>query len=277
MLSPLSKHRRISCVVSSALLMATLGCVPLAPAQQSKQSKRSLARVKRPAAPAPPAAAPVPFQSGEVLQYRVLFSKYAVNAGKIETDIVEQRSFYGRSAWHFRASAHTTDTMRMLFPIDDQFDSYTSAANLFSLQYEMYLHEQGKEQTSLYRMTGDSDPAPSDATALRVSPGTRDAISFLYNLRAADWQRSPELRAPVFDGHRLYEAVARVDTPQGNVSVPAGNFSGFRVSIRLFDHGKEITDTRFWLWIALNAAHTPVLAEAEIPFGSARIELTPMP
>ncbi len=180
-------------------------------------------------------------------------------------------------AWHFRAVAHTLDTTRMLFAIDDEFDSYTSAASLFSLQYEMYLHEQGKDQTSMYRMTTDADPAPADVTALRVVPSTRDAISFLYNLRAADWQRTPEFRAPVFDGRRLYDVVARVDTPQGNISVPAGTFPAFRVSIRLFDHGKELTDTRLWLWLARDAAHTPVLVEAEIPFGIARIELTHLP
>jgi hypothetical protein len=166
------------------------------------------------------------------------------------------------------------DTTRMLFAIDDQFDSYTSAANLFSLQYEMYLHEQGKEQTSLYRMTTNSDPAPEDVTALRVVPGTRDAIGFLYALRAADWARVPEFRAPVFDGRRLYDAVARIDTPQGAVTVPAGNFPASRVAIRLFDHGKELTDTRLWVWLAKDAARTPVLVEADIPFGTARIELT---
>ncbi|HEV2522009.1 MAG TPA: DUF3108 domain-containing protein [Candidatus Acidoferrales bacterium] len=267
-----AEFRRFAAV--ALLLAVALACVSLAVAQQSKRSKN---RAKAPATPAPPAAAPVPFRSGEILEYRVLFSKYAVNAAKIETTIVEQRNFFGHPAWHFRASAHTMDTTRVLFAIDDQFDSYTSAANLFSLQYEMYLHEQGKEQTSVYRMTGDNDPAPSDATALRVTPGTRDAISFLYNLRAADWQRSPELKAPVFDGRRLYDAIARIDTPQGNISVPAGNFPAFRVAIRLFDHGKELTDTRLWLWIATNAAHTPVLAEAEIPFGTARIELTQLP
>ena len=165
----------------------------------------------------------------------------------------------------------------MLFAIDDQIDSYTSAANLFSLQYEMYLHEQGKEQTSLYRMTTNADPAPPDVTALRVVPGTLDAIGFLYTLRAADWQAVPELKAPVFDGRRLYDAVARIDTPQGNISVPAGNFPAFRVAIRLLDHGKEITDTRLWVWIARNAAHTPVLVEAEIPFGTSRIELMHLP
>jgi hypothetical protein len=246
-------------------------------AQQSKQSKRSKARAKPPAPAAAPVAVPVPFRAGEILEYRILFSKYSVNAADVQTMVVEQRDFFGRPAWHFRAVAHTMDTTRMLLPLDDQFDSYTSAINLFSIQYEMYLHEQGKAQTSLYRMTTDGDPAPSDATALRVAPGTRDAISFLYNLRAADWQRTPELRAPVFDGHRLYDAVARIDTPQGNITVPAGTFPAFRVAIRLFDHGKELTDTHLWLWIARDAPHTPVLAEADIPFGTARIELKHMP
>jgi hypothetical protein len=268
-LRTISRTRRFASI--ALFLAVTLTSAALGSPQQSKRSRRS---AKPPAAPA---IARVPFHSGETLEYRVLFSKYAVNAAKVETSVIEQRNFFGHPAWHFRAIAHTTDTTRYLFSIDDQFDSYTSAANLFSLQYEMYLHEQGKDQTSVYRMTGDSDPAPSDATALRVAPGTRDAISFLYNLRAADWQRSPELHAPVFDGHRLYDAVARIDTPQGNITVPAGTFPAFRVAIRLFDHGKEMTDTRFWLWIALNATRTPVLAEAEIPFGTARIELTQLP
>lgn len=271
----LSKHKSLHPVARVAPFVAvTLVCACLGFAQQSKRSK---SRAKGPATPAAPAAASVPFHSGEVLKYRVLFSKYSVNAANVETSVVEQRNFFGHSAWHFRAIAHTMDTTRVLLAIDDQFDSYTSASSLISLQFEMYLHEQGKAQTSLFRMTGEDEPAPSDATAVRVAPGTRDAISFLYNLRAADWQRSPELRAPVFDGHRLYDAVARIDTPQGNVTVPAGTFPAFRVAIRLFDHGKELTDTRLWVWIARDAAHTPVLAEADIPFGNARIELTNSP
>ena len=126
-------------------------------------------------------------------------------------------------------------------------------------------------------MTTDADPAPKEVTALRVVPGTRDAINFLYSLRAVDWQRTPELRATVFDGRRLYDTVARIDTPQGMVSVPAGDFPAFRVAIRLFDHGKEITDTRLWLWIARDAARTPVLMEADIPIGTSRIELLHLP
>ena len=269
-----TRHVRIAS--GAALLAATLACASLAPAQQSKGSKPR-GKTHTPAAAAAPVVAPVPFRLGETLEYRVLFSKYAVNAAIIETSVIEQRSFFGHLAWHFRASAHTIDTTRLLFPIDDQLDSYTSVASLFSLQYEMYLHEQGKEQTSLYRLTTDADPAPPDVTALRVVPGTRDAINYLYSLRAADWQRTPELRATVFDGRRLYDTVARIDTPQGVVHVPAGDFSAFRIAIRLFDHGKEITDTRLWLWIAKDAARTPVLIETDIPIGTSRIELLHLP
>ena len=257
------------------LLTAALALASFAWAQQSKPSKHS--KKKDPAPPAAPIAIPVPFRAGENLDYRVLFSKYAVNAAKVETSVVEQRNFFGHTAWHFRAVAHTMDTTRSLFAIDDEFDSYTSAANLFSLQYEMYLHEQGKAQTNLFRMTADGDPAPADATAVRVVPGTRDAIGFLYSLRAVDWQHTPELKAPVFDGRRLYDVVARVDTPDGTVTVPAGSFPAVRVAIKLFEHGKELTDTRLWLWFTKDAGHTPVLVEAEIPFGTARIELTHLP
>lgn len=262
-------------IAAAGLLIAVLLAALLATAQTT--TKHKAPKKKAPAARAADSPAPVPFRSGETLEDRVLFSKYNVNAAKIETAVVEQRNFFGKSAWHFRAVAHTMETTRMLFAIDDEFDSYTSTANLYSLQYEMYLHEQGKEQTSTYRMTSDSEPAPANVTAVRVAPGTRDAISFLYNLRAADWQKTPELRAPVFDGRRIYDAVAQVDTPQGNITVPAGSFPAFRVAIRLYDHGQELTDTKLWLWLARDAAHTPLVVEAAIPFGTARIELTHMP
>jgi hypothetical protein len=268
----LRKQRRPAAAVLLAVFMLCAGA--LASAQKSRNAKP---RAKTPAVPVAPAVAPVPFKAGEFLEYRVLFSKYAVNAAKVETSVVEQRDFFGHLAWHFRAIAHTMDTTRVLFAIDDQFDSYTSAANLSSLQYEMYLHEQGKQQTSLYRMTVDGESAPEDVTALRVAPGTRDAIGFLYNLRAADWQRTPELHLPVFEGHRVYDVVAHVDTPQGTVTVPAGNLPAFRIAIVLFDHGKEVTDTRLWVWIGRDAARTPLLVEADIPFGTARIELTHLP
>src|SRR5579864_9303611 len=100
---------------------------------------------KRPAKPAsttetkrPPRDAAVPFNPGERLSFRVIWSKFSVNAATIQRAVVERRDFFGRLAWHFRALAQTIDTMHIIYPLDDQIDSYTDAGQLSSLQYEMY-------------------------------------------------------------------------------------------------------------------------------------------
>jgi len=181
--------------------------------------------------------AQVPFSAGERLSFRVIWSKFSVNAATIQLNVVERRDFFGRAAWHFRAMAQTVDTMRVLFPLDDQLDSYTDAAQLNSLQYEMYLHEQGKQQTNSWRLISDGSAAPANIPAARVMPGTRDPIGLLYVLRATDWKRDPQLRAPVFDGHNLYDVVAQLDSPSEQAIVPAGQFMASKIGVRVYEHG----------------------------------------
>jgi hypothetical protein len=241
----------------------------------------SAGQTRRPARPAsntankkPERNAIVPFDTGERLSFRVIWSKFSVNAAAIELSVVERRDFFGRTAWHFRALAQTIDTMRVIFPLDDQIDSYTDAARLDSLQYEMYLHEQGKQQNNSWRLISDGSPAPSGATAARVSPGTRDPIGLLYTLRAADWKSTPELHVPVFDGRNLYDVVARLESSSEQATVPAGQFTASKISVRIFDHGQEVNATHFIVWLAQDAARTPVLVETELPIGSARLEMT---
>jgi hypothetical protein len=235
----------------------------------------------RPARPAattankrPTREAAVPFNTGERLSFRVIWSKFAVNAATIQLAVVERRDFFGRMAWHFRALAQTIDTMHVLYPLDDQLDSYTDAAQLNSIQYEMYLHEQGKQQRSSWRLISDGSAAPANVTAARVSPGTRDPIGLLYMLRAADWKSAPQLRAPVFDGKNLYDVVAHLESSSEQAIVPAGQFSASKISVRVYDHGQELAGTHFTVWLAQDATRTPVLVETEMPIGTARLEMT---
>jgi hypothetical protein len=267
---------------SKDLAFAGLACVGLfgftflAAGQSQRIHKPAAASSKphAPVAPAVPVEAAVPFRGGEKLSFRVMWSKFSVNAGTVDFLVAQHGNFFGRPAWHFQARAQTVDTMRLVYPLDDQFDSYTEAVKLASIQYEMYLHEQGKQQNNSWRMTADGAPAPSDATAARVLPGTRDPIGFLYALRATDWKSTPELRAPVFDGHNLYDVDAKLGLGAGHVTVPAGQFDASRVDVRLSEHGQEVSDTSFSLWIAQDAMRTPVLIEASVPLGTARVELT---
>ncbi len=253
------------CLTAPAILLAALSVLP------AGQKKRP-----GPAKPEPsagPAWLPAPFRAGEQLEYQIIWSQFKVHAGTARVSVMERRPFYGREAWHFQALAHTTDTMRILYSLDDQFDSYTDPATLTSVQYEFYLHEQGRNRKGTYRMTTEGDPAPSASSAVRVLPGTRDPLGLVYSLRATDWPRSGEIRVPVFDGGTLYEVRARLELDRGQVSVPAGQFSASRIGIRVYERGNELADTRFWVWLAQNVSRTPVLLEAELPIGSARLEL----
>jgi Protein of unknown function (DUF3108) len=242
----------------------------LAAAQPQHTARPAPAKASKP----PARDAAVPFMAGEHLSFRVIWSKFSVNAATIQLAVVERRDFFGRIAWHFRALAQTIDTMHILYPLDDQLDSYTDAAQLESIQYEMYLHEQGKQQSNSWRLISDGSAAPANIAAARVSPGTRDPIGLLYALRAADWKSSPQLRVPVFDGKNLYDVLAHLESSSEQTTVPAGQFAASKINVRVYDHGQELANTRFSVWLAQDAARTPVLMETELPIGTARLEMT---
>lgn len=217
-----------------------------------------------------PAPLPVPFQPGERLTYRITWGP--AEAASAELEILPQQFVAGHNAWHFQAKANTIKTTRFIYPLDDQFDSYSDESALDSLQYEMYIREPGKNRDRIIRMNREGKPAPP-APSVRVPAGTRDPLGLVYALRAFDWSKSKETKFPVYDGGKLYEVRARQLSTGGKVSVPKGTYTASRIELRVFERNKEVTTARFWVWLASDAARTPVLIEAELPFGSIRVEL----
>src|SRR4029077_2505680 len=164
--------------------------------------------------------------------------------------------------------------LRMVFALDDQFDSYSEAGMFTSLQYEMRLDERGQKVQSLQRMTtAGKDPAPAAATAAVVPPGTRDPLGMMEYLRIVDWLKTPEVRSPVYDGQKLYDVRASLAATSEKVTVRQGSYIASKIELRVFENGAEIKDSHFFLYLAHNAARTPVLLEAQLPFANARVEL----
>jgi hypothetical protein len=228
----------------------------------------------------PPSEAPKPSlapgvalpRPGEVLEFSADVSKLS-RVANLRLQVVGRRDFSGKNTWHLQAFAHTESPLRMIFELDDQFDSYSDAENFSSLQYEMHLNERGQKQDSVQRLVTANEPAPADATATRVLPGTRDPLGLMQYLRNTDWSKAREVRSPVYDGHKLYDVRASLAAASQDVSVPAGNFQASKVRIRVFDNGAEMKDAQFSLYLANNASRTPVLLEAVLPFATARVEL----
>jgi hypothetical protein len=218
----------------------------------------------------------MPFRAGETLNYRVTWAAFS-NAASVELAVPERRNLYGFETWHFRALAHTVRPVRTLFALDDQFDSYTDVAKLESHQLEMHLNEMGKISDQVLHFSSSGQPSHAPGPLVIVSPGTRDPLGTLYALRSQDWQHAPDFRAPVYDGHNLYDMRAHCEVLSEPVKVAAGNFSAARIAVHVFQYEKELSTIRFEIWIASDPARTPVVIEANLPFGNIRAELLSAP
>jgi Protein of unknown function (DUF3108) len=262
--------------VSKASPPAPVSPIPAAPDKTPSVASPAPSKVAEPAERPAPAEAPTPLHAGEVLEFAADVAKLS-NVANLRLQIVDRSDFFGKNAWHLQAVAHTENPLRMMFELDDQFDSYSDAATLSSLQYEMHLNERGEKQESIQRMTttGTERAAPN-ATQTRVVPGTRDPLGLMQYLRTVDWQKGREVRSPVYDGHKLYDVRASYAGTVDGIAVPAGNFATSKIDLYVFDDGTEMKDARFTLYLAANAARTPVLLEAVMPFATARVALVKM-
>jgi hypothetical protein len=232
------------------------------------------AAISEPIKPVPPMDTAIPLRLGEVLDFTANVAKLD-NVATLRLQVAERKDVLGKSAWHLQAFAHTQNPLRMVFVLDDRFDSYSDAGTLASLQYEMHLDERGQKVESVQQMTSTGkEPATANASKARVLPGTRDPLGMLQYLRNVDWAKTPEVRSPVYDGHKLYDVRARLTGKAEAVTVPAGGFTASKIDLQVFDNGVESKDAHFTLYLANNVARTPVLLEAVMPFAVARVELS---
>jgi hypothetical protein len=219
---------------------------------------------------------PAPFRVGEALDYRVEWSAFS-NAAQVILSIPERRNLYGWRTWHFRAAIHTLASVRSLFEIDDQFDSYADVSAFESRQFEEYLSELGRHETHVMHFvssgSGSREGSNVPAPTVVVRPGTRDPLDALYDLRAIDWDRTPEFHTSVYDGKNMYQMVARRDEANEPVTTAAGQFSTSRISIQVYQYQRLVTAIHFEIWLANDATRAPVLMRADLPFGNLRVEL----
>jgi len=214
-------------------------------------------------------------RAGETLDYDANITKLDSTVARLKIFAVEKRNSGGKSTWHLQALAHTENPYRMVFELDDQFDSYSDGPAMTSVQYEMHLSERGQKVESIQRLlTSAQDPVPAGGSGVRVIPGTRDPLGMLEYLRGVEWGHSSQVRSPVFDGRKLYDVQAKYIGKSNGIHVPAGTFNTLKIEARVFDNGQEMKDARFVLYLTDDATRLPVLMEAVLPVATARVELT---
>ncbi|HEX4076878.1 MAG TPA: DUF3108 domain-containing protein [Candidatus Acidoferrales bacterium] len=264
------KREPIALVLTAAAAMV---CVLAAGGQapKSRNASRHAATKTEEAKAAKPVT--MPFRIGETLNFRVSWSAFS-NAASVQMTVPEQRDLYGYSTWHFRAQVHTVSPVRSLFSIDDQFDSYADRSTLDARQYETHLDELGKIQDQMFRFTAPGQAPRLPGPNIVVPAGTLDPLGALYVLRHVDWVHMPEFGGTIYDGHDLYAFSAKRQTTDENVTVGAGSFATTQVAIDLYEHQKPVPGVHLVAWVANDDSRTPVLLQAQLPFGNIRAELT---
>jgi hypothetical protein len=213
-------------------------------------------------------------RTGETLDFTANVPKLNSAVANLKVKVGERRNVAGKDVWHLQAFAHTENPYRMVFELDDEFDSYSEISNLISTKYEMHLNERGQKMDTVERLTPSSrEPAPANEVAARVLPGTRDPIGMLMYLRSVDWSKTREVKSPVFDGHKLYDVRAVLVGKSQSVSVAAGKYTATKIEIHVMDNGTEMKDAHFLLYLADGPERLPVLLEAVLPVATARVEL----
>ncbi|PYT53142.1 MAG: hypothetical protein DMG43_09775 [Acidobacteria bacterium] len=180
----------------------------------------------------PPADAGLPLRAGEVLDYTANVSKLN-NVANLRLRVAGRGNFLGKSTWHLQAFAHTENALRMVFELDDQFDSYSDAVTMTSLQYEMHLNERGQKVDSVQRMTASgNEPAPADAAraARNARSSGDDAVSAESRLGKNTGSTQPGLRRAqaVRRARKAGRPFGKCHGPGGKLYRGKDRHSGFR-------------------------------------------------
>src|SRR6266481_1876633 len=126
-------------------------------------------------------------QPGEDLQFAASIAKVG-NVASLRLQVVDKKELNGKPEWHFQATAKTQNAMRLIFELDDRFDSFSEGNSFTGVQYEMHLSERGQKVQSIQRFTTTGkEPPPPGASATVVLPGTRDPLGIMQYLRSVNW------------------------------------------------------------------------------------------
>ncbi|MGA8035542.1 MAG: DUF3108 domain-containing protein [Candidatus Acidiferrales bacterium] len=217
---------------------------------------------------------PRSFHPGESFRYKLGWAAFA-HAADVKLDFVERRDLYGQPTMHFQAALHSVAPLRTLFPVDDVFDSYSDAKNFDSRQYEFHLSELGEKEERIRHLASSGAVRTSPGPHVIVPAGTRDPLGVLYEMRTIDWKRTPNYRAPMYDGNNVFEVQAELEVPDEMIAIDAGNFHTMRIDAHLYQRGVRVQKTELSIWLENDAARTPLLLDATMPYGKIRAELQP--
>lgn len=243
---------------AGALALLTVGPPP-APAQVSPP-------VRAPGSA--PVKTPVPWKTGEYLEYDVKFGPLTAGSGRMH--VLGTDTIRGRTAWRLRFNVTGG-----VWPIrvNDSYDSWMDVETLNSLRFVQDLHEANRRTHRDYRIE------PERAVYQQVGKEERESVrdplddaAFFYFVRTI-----PLVVGEKYDFHRYFDPRANPVTilvlRKDSVRVPAGRFAAIVIQPIIKTSGLFSENGSAEIWLSDDEHRILLQMKTKLSIGSLNLYL----
>jgi len=223
-----------------------------------------------------PAATNIAFKRGEKLSFRLSYGFIdAAVATLAVTD--ENLEFGNRSTFHVVGIGSSSGVSDWFFKVRDRYESYIDEKALVPWMFIRRVDEGGYKFSQDYVFNHYNNKVKTDKDKVfDVTPNIQDMISAFYNARNLDLSQAKAgdtYTVDCFLDEKIFPIKIKF-VGRENVKNDLGTFKclKFRPIVqkgRIFKHEEDLN-----IWISDDANHIPIKGQANILFGSVKVELT---
>ena len=216
---------------------------------------------------------PVPWKSGERLQYRVSWANF-VAAGELMLECQEVSEPGKPRLYRFGVRARSVDWVRTLFlNVNDSYEASVDAETLLPVQAEARLEHGNKLEQSSIRFDHQSRVARLSNGQIRpLAPNTYDAATLMFILRTLELTTGKTQVVRLLNKETVYTLRAETERTE-SVRVGQKDYQVTRVAIKQLENDIAQDTLRMRLYLTSDSRRVPVLMTAEPAWGTVRIEL----
>ena len=233
-------------------------------------------RLAAPAALAPPAAGVIPFEVGELAQYRVDWGATGVNLSAGDVSIGVEAPPY-----RFVVKATTAPWVARFFEAQDVFTTQVDA-NLLPQVHERDQNEGSRHVTRAFVFdeaahvvrTGRTvaEARAEGAVTLPMPPRARDAIAALFYARTLPLHAGDHVRFPVNEAGRNVVVELAVGGVE-RISAGGKSVDAIRITPTMQRRVEDRQPLVSTLWLSNDVHRVPVLLDVDAGFGHVNVEL----
>ena len=219
------------------------------------------------------------FKNGEWFEFRIYYGIF--NASYVTLEL-ENDTIDGNPVFHAKGYGATTGLARILFKVEDYYDSYFSQETGLPIWFIRNIYEGGYTKDLEIRFDHENEIAKINNKKekkyqeIKVNPNAQDLISAFYYLRNVKNTSSMKPGESVsinmfFDSENYlfklkYFGVETLDTKFGKIS--CRKYIPYVQSGRVFREEESVT-----IWVSNDENKIPIRLQADIAVGSIKCDL----